>query len=409
LKILIISFSFPPQVNGVAEVAQTQARGFAARGHDVTVATKFDEARDGRRTSERITVRQFKISGAFEARTGYCGELEAYQRCIAQEPVDIILINCWQNPLTDLAIPVLFRNPGKKIMLSHGFDAHIWRPNRRPSWGLGSWLRYQPYVWRLPSMMKAFDRLVFLSTRRDSGRFLDHWVAQRLFPGRVSIIPNGTHLFEFGRSQGDFRNVYGIETKYMFLNVANYCHRKNQLATLRDFMAANWPEATLVFIGGEFNDYQAEMTRTYARCRTRFPQSRVMFLEKVPKRMIYAAYQAADALILGAKTETQPLAILDAMAAGIPFISSDVGCVRDFPGGLVVRHGADTTRAIVQVLEDSSLRERLSAEGRAACETKYNWERVLDAYEALFTRLALHEGEEKKHDVRGFAHRISRN
>jgi glycosyltransferase involved in cell wall biosynthesis len=175
----------------------------------------------------------------------------------------------------------------------------------------------------------------------------------------------------------------------MLLNVANYCDRKNQLATVRDFMSANRTDATLVFIGGEFNAYQAEVARVCEKRRAKCPQAGVMFLEKVPKEMIYASYRAADVFILSAKQETQPLAVLDAMAAGVPFISTNAGCVSEFPGGVVARTGMETTRAVHRLLDDAALRQKLGQEGRAACEAKYNWDRVLDSYEELLARLSV--------------------
>ena len=185
----------------------------------------------------------------------------------------------------------------------------------------------------------------------------------------------------------DFRKVHDVTTKHMLLEVANYCDRKNQLATQRDFMAANRDDATLVFIGGEFNDYHAAMVREQQTLQRQFPKARVLCLEKIPKDEIYAANQAADVFVLGAKQETQPLAILDAMAAGVPFLSTNTGCVREFPGGLVANAGQETTDTIHRLLEDAPLRKSLGQQGRAACETKYDWERVLDAYERLFREL----------------------
>ena len=236
-------------------------------------------------------------------------------------------------------------------------------------------------------MMKAFDHLILLSSRCDAGRFFDHWLARRLFPERVSIIPNGVHWEDLQNARTDFRQAYHIDTKYLLLNVANYCDRKNQLATIRDFMSANRPDATLVFIGSEFNDYSNEMKRLYESSRIQFPQAKVVFLEKVPREMINAAYHAADVFILSAKQETQPLAILDAMASGVPFISTDAGCVAEFPGGWVVPSGRKTTQTIHQFLNDPDLHHRLGREGQSACKAKYDWNQVMDAYEKLFGRL----------------------
>jgi glycosyltransferase involved in cell wall biosynthesis len=275
-------------------------------------------------------------------------------------------------------------------MVSHGFAAHLWHPYHRFAWGLGQWLRAQPYVLRLPKMMKAFDRLVFLSPRCDGGRFFDHWVARRFVPDRISIIPNGVHLSELEKARTDFRQRWGINTRYLLLNVAYYSALKNQLATLRDFIRANRPDATLVFIGSEFNDYSTKMKSLHESSRAKFPRAQVVFLEKIPRQIINAAYRAADVFVLSSTQETQPLAILDAMACGVPFISTKVGCVSEFPGGWVVSSGEKTTRAIHQLLDDPGLRRELGDQGKAACVARYDWNQVITAYETLFARLCKH-------------------
>ena len=387
MKILIASFSFPPEIGGVAEVARVQAAGLAARGHDVTVVTSSLPGRASPHIPDQVSLRAFHVTGDFELGRGYAGEIREFQDCLASQTVDVMLFHCWQNWAVDLAIPVLAQTRAAKLLLSHGFDAHFWQRRAKFPWGLGEWLRRQPYVRRLPRMMQAFDRIIFLSGQADRGRFYDVGVARRVCPERVVVIPNGVHLAEFKRDHGDFRKTHSLTTKHLLLNVANYCERKNQLTTLRDFMAANRDDATLVFIGSEFNDYQREMVREQQKLQRQFPRARVLCLEKIPKQQIYAAYQAADIFLLGAKDETQPLAILDSMAAGVAFISTDTGCVREFPGGWVAPPGAATTGAIQRLLDEPALRQQLGAQGRAACETKYDWERVLDAYEKLFAEL----------------------
>ena len=129
------------------------------------------------------------------------------------------------------------------------------------------------------------------------------------------------------------------------------------------------------------------MERLIREAQPPLPQNSVLMLEKISKEMINAAYRTADIFILSAKQETQPLAILDAMAVGVPFISTNTGCVADFSGGLCAPSGPKTVEAIKRLLEGTELRQQLGRQGRAECETKYNWLRVLDEYEALFHRL----------------------
>jgi glycosyltransferase involved in cell wall biosynthesis len=387
LKILVSSFTFPPHANGVSEIARTQSAELAKRGHEVTVVTGFDAARTPADSPPGVAVRQFKVSGAGNIRGGCQGDTVGYGQFIASYDGDIILCNCWQIWATDVAMEFFGRTKARKVIVSQGFSAQIWHPNPRFAWGLGQWLVAQPYVLRLPRMMKAFDRLVFLSPLCDAGRFFDHWVARRLVPDRISIIPNGVHLLELEKAGADFRQLWNIATKYLLLNVANYCDRKNQIATLRDFIQANRSDATLVFIGSEFNDYSASMKTLYESSRAKFPRAQVLFLEKIPRQTINAAYRAADLFVLSAKEEAQPLAILDAMACGVPFISTKVGCVTDFPGGWVVSSGGKTTQAIHRLLDDPDLRRQLGKEGKAACLARYDWKQVVNAYEDLFASL----------------------
>ena len=41
MKILIATFTYPPNADGVAEASAVLAQGLARRGHSVTVATEF--------------------------------------------------------------------------------------------------------------------------------------------------------------------------------------------------------------------------------------------------------------------------------------------------------------------------------------------------------------------------------
>lgn len=387
MKILVTSFTFPPQASGVSEIARSQACGLSQLGHNVTVATDFDPNRENSHWPPGVVVRQFDVRGSDARRDGCQGETGAYERFIADYDGDIICCNCWQNWATDLALRSFPRTRARKAFVSQGFDAHMWLRQPRFAWGLGQWIRAQPYVWRLPRMLKSFDHVILLSKRCDFRRFIDHWLARRLVPNRVSVIPNGVHLQDLSNARKDFRKTYNVQSKYMLLNVANYCDRKNQLSTLRDFARANRSDTTLVFIGSEFNDYTAQMNRAWERLRVDFPSAKMIMLEKVSREMINAAYQTADLFILSAKHETQPLAILDAMASAVPFISTDVGCVTEFPGGLVVPAGPRTTSAIARLLEDPAHRARLGDEGSQACSASYSWDHVIGSYEALFKQM----------------------
>jgi len=83
MKILIASFTYPPEQNGVSHVVHAHASGLAARGHEVIVATAYNKGRKTSRPAPRLKVEQFNVSGNGNLRAGYHGDISRYQDFIA--------------------------------------------------------------------------------------------------------------------------------------------------------------------------------------------------------------------------------------------------------------------------------------------------------------------------------------
>jgi glycosyltransferase involved in cell wall biosynthesis len=169
--------------------------------------------------------------------------------------------------------------------------------------------------------------------------------------------------------------------------VANYEPLKDQPFALEAYLESNPGEAVLVFIGGELNDYARHLQRQYLFRSRSERWDRVMFLENLGPGMLAAAYRAADIFLCSSRTETQPLVLLDAMAAGVPFISTDVGCVAQLPGGVVVRSQREMADRIIELRSDKLRRQELGNAGRAAVDRYYNWKHVVTCYDNLLRTL----------------------
>ena len=178
----------------------------------------------------------------------------------------------------------------------------------------------------------------------------------------------------------------------MALYVARYDESKNQAAALRAFFRAKIENSILVFIGTEFNEYSHRLQRLEQTVAPSGQRSRVFYLQRLPKEMIRAAYRAADVFVMPSKAEVQPLVVLDAMACGKPFVATNVGCVAELPGGVVVRHERQMAYVIRKLRADPAWRAELGSAGREACERNYNWPTVLSTYEALFAKIVSTQG-----------------
>jgi glycosyltransferase involved in cell wall biosynthesis len=125
----------------------------------------------------------------------------------------------------------------------------------------------------------------------------------------------------------------------------------------------------------------------------------VEFTGKVDARRYY---EALDVSVLTSLSEGQPLAVLEAMACGIPVVATDVGSCRELlegrtpedralgPAGLVTRVAdpEDTARAILRLARDPELRRAMGEAGRRRVRAYYRLDQVREAYLELYRSLA---------------------
>ena len=107
---------------------------------------------------------------------------------------------------------------------------------------------------------------------------------------------------------------------------------------------------------------------------------------------------AADLFVLSSRSEGLPLSILEAMAAGLPVVASDVGgvpeLVVDGETGLLVPPGDPhaLAAAIDRLLDDPDLRRRLGAAGRLRVSEQFDLESTQRAHLDLYRTLLADAG-----------------
>jgi polysaccharide biosynthesis protein PelF len=110
-------------------------------------------------------------------------------------------------------------------------------------------------------------------------------------------------------------------------------------------------------------------------------------------------YPEIDVVVLTSFSEGQPLVILEANAAGIPVVATDVGACRELlegrneadrrigPSGIVTRLAApeETAAAIARLARDPELRRLMGSAGRRRVAAFYRKKATVSAYRGLYT------------------------
>ena len=212
----------------------------------------------------------------------------------------------------------------------------------------------------------------------------------------ASIIPTGLELEYFRGGSGQrFRHIHGIDAnRPVLVHIGRVAHEKN-IGFLLDVVERIRKEHAdiLLVIAGEGPARRSLETRV-ARNGL---QRNVLFVDYLQRgEQLWDCFSAGDAFVFASATETQGLVLLEAMALGIPVVSTAVMGTRDIleagKGCLVAECDANHfARQTLRLLGDEELRRRL---GREAIACAAEWSaakmssRLVSFYEALIDNTA---------------------
>ena len=206
---------------------------------------------------------------------------------------------------------------------------------------------------------------------------------------RVLVIRNGVDPSRFRRPRGRFRRAQGIgPQEFLITTVGRLEAQKGLTHLLRAArtLAARRPEVRFLVVGeGPQRDRLGRLARQLGLGEgVRF----LGFRPDVPQILV-----DSDLFVLASLWEGLPIALLEAMAAGLAVVATDVEGVReavtDGREGLVVPPGDPEAlaAALERVVGDAGLRRRLAAAARRRALGEFGWDKVVADTMALYERL----------------------
>jgi glycosyltransferase involved in cell wall biosynthesis len=114
----------------------------------------------------------------------------------------------------------------------------------------------------------------------------------------------------------------------------------------------------------------------------------IIFHGKKTGKDLVKMYQNADIFISTTDQESFGLTYLEAMASGLPIITSNIPAVRNvvknnYTGLLVNTTSKDFAEAIEKLIKNPKLRERLAKNGIKEVR-KYSWDKIVEQTEKVY-------------------------
>ena len=117
MRIIVVSFTFFPEVDGVANAAGQMVDFFVNAGHEVHVVTGNNRLPEAA-TNDRFEVHRFSVCENGEVDTS---EAQSYIDFLIKSRPAVTVFHCWRSWPTDIALKHISKIGGKKILLSHGY------------------------------------------------------------------------------------------------------------------------------------------------------------------------------------------------------------------------------------------------------------------------------------------------
>lgn len=364
MRIVIITDVYFPRVNGVSTSIRTFRRELEAHGHEVwLIAPDYGELTEDESWILRVPSRVVYVDP--EDRMMRFNKVMALEGKLNDIEPDLIHI---QTPfIAHYAGVRLARKLGVPTVLTY----HTY---------FEEYLFY--YIRFLPRFMLRWS--VRHLSRKQCAQVDSVVVPTQAFndvldgygvPGSRHINPTGIELERFDRGDGRrFKQQHGIdEGRPIMIFVGRIVHEKNIEFLIRvvEQIRKTLPDILLILAGeGPAEEYLKSMVSEKGLEQNHYFVGNLQCLQD-----LLDCYCAGDVFVFSSRTETQGLVLLEAMALGVPVVSTARMGTCDIlnPGlGAVVAEEEvdDFSGKVLKVLGDEKLAHRLGEEGK---EYVHSW------------------------------------
>lgn len=356
MNIIFTVATYYPKTDGVQLVTQYQAEGLVKKGHKVTVITSKLKSSPDYEVHNGVEIVRVD---AYNFYYWHKGNKKEYQNLVLEKTkaADALVAVCLQSFSADWLLDVLQQIKCKKILYLHGmpdFKVHLSDCSnlKKLAKTIFRNIRWKYFYTVHLNQIKKFDAITHLFKNDNSYKYFS----------KEGYKNN--YVIENACNDDFFENIDFDNKKKNFLYVGNYCDRKNQELALKAFYDADLIDFGLVFIGSQKNDYCNKLINLNNSLKNQYGNHNVEILYGVPREKISEYTKNAYACVISSNYEYYPTTIVESLAAGNPFISTDVGIVNLLPGGVIANTQEEISYWIEFFARNEEYKTELGKAGR---------------------------------------------
>jgi len=200
---------------------------------------------------------------------------------------------------------------------------------------------------------------------------------------RIALVEPGTDRVPVARGSG--------EAVVNLLCVATLNPGKGHEILIRALASVPRRDWRLTCVGST-RRHPPTVERVHAIVCAEKLEDRVAFVGELDEGGVAAAYDRADVFVLASLRETYGMAVAEALARGVPVVSTTTGAIQDLVGdeaGLLVPPGdeAALARALSRVIGDAQLRDRFAERARRVRNRLPTWDDAAEKMAAALERI----------------------
>lgn len=354
---------FTPEITGVGKYVLKLYQGLRERGHRVVLFTNTDSHQPNSVDSGSTTI------AVATSLNRYTWEQVALPGLLRRYPVDLY------HATWNFGIPLRYR--GKTITTIHDVIPLMLPETYRG----GSLMQRVQHFLNTYFEHRTIDRSNQLITVSNTSR---RDIVSR-FPkaeGKIVVTYEGCDEFlevHDDVSVLDLQKTFGIIGEYI-VYAGGFEKRKNVERLLQIYHDHGASYNVQLVLIGKKNEY-------FSRYLARYKQQGVVFTDYVPDTMLRALLRNATTMVYPSLYEGFGLPVVEAMAAGIPVVASDIPSLREVGGDAAVffnPHDSDALhRALSIMLTNAELRGQFHRRGRARAQ-QFRWRRMVEETERVY-------------------------